>query len=186
MNTNRVRTQRHRVVAEACAAVGVLAGVLGLVPGLGALSVAAASPASPPSCTTATTVIWLYIPAGSAAAGSSYFDLRFTNLSGHTCALGGHPGVSAVNLSGQQLGDAASFVGAAGPASVDLARGATATSTLRITDVANFPASSCPQASAAGLRVYPPNQKTSKIVPFPFSACGKVGETFLQVSALQM
>jgi hypothetical protein len=181
MKTNRVHTQRHKVVAKACAAVGVLAGGLGLVSGLGA----AASSASLPSCATSTTVIWLYIPVGSAAAGSSYFDLRFTNLSGHACALGGHPGVSAVNLSGQQLGSAASFVGAAGLASVDLANGATATSTLRITDVANFPASSCPQTAAAGLRVYPPNQKTSKVVPFPFSACGKVGETFLQVSPLQ-
>jgi hypothetical protein len=145
---------------------------------------ATASPASPPSCNTATTVIWLYIPAGSAAAGSSYFDLRFTNLSGHACELGGYPGVSAVNLAGHQLGNAASSVGAPGLARVDLANGATATSTLRITDVGNFPAASCPQMAAAGLRVYPPNQKASKVVPFPFSACGKTGETFLQVSAL--
>jgi hypothetical protein len=185
MNTKRVHTQRPTAVAKACAAVGVLAGGLGVISGLGAASVAAASPANPPSCTTSTTVIWLYIPDGSAAAGSSYFDLRFTNLSGHACVLRGHPGVSAVNLSGQQLGSAASFAGAAGLASVELANGATATSTLRITDVANFPASSCPQAAAAGLRVYPPNQKASKVVPFPFSACGKAGEVFLQVSALQ-
>jgi hypothetical protein len=183
MNTIRVRARRYRLVLKASAAVGALAAAgLGVVPGLGALSVASASP---PSCTTSSMVIWLYIPAGSAAAGSSYFDLRFTNLSGHTCALGGHPGVSAVNLSGQQLGKAASFVGGAGPASVNLVNGATATSVLRITDVANFPASSCSEATAAGLRVYPPNQKTSKIVPFPFSACAKVGETFLQVEALQ-
>lgn len=181
MKTKRVRTQRHKVAIKASAAVGVLAGSLGLVSGLGAT----ASSASSPPCATSTTVIWLYIPAGSAAAGSSYYDLRFTNLSGHTCALGGHPGVSAVNLSGQQLGSAASFVGAAGLVTVDLANGATAASTLRITDVANFPASSCPQAAAAGLRVYPPGQKTSKVVPFPFSACGKVGGIFLQVAALK-
>ena len=137
MKTTRARTPRRRFVVTACAALGVLASSLGVVPGLGAASVA---PASPPSCTTSTTVIWLYIPAGSAAAGSSYFDVRFTNLSAHTCALGGHPGVSAVNPSGQQLGNAASFVGPGGPASVDLVKGATATSTLRITDVANFPA----------------------------------------------
>ncbi len=181
MKRKLVRTQRHEAAIKACAAVGVLAGSLGVVSGLGA----AASSASSPSCATSTTVIWLYIPVGSAAAGSSYYDLRFTNLSGHTCALGGHPGVSAVNLSGQQLGNAASFVGAAGLVTVDLANRATATSTLRITDVANFPANSCPQAGAAGLRVYPPGQKASKIVPFPFSACGKVGEIFLQVSPLQ-
>src|ERR1700689_5164837 len=116
MKTKRVRTQRHKVAINASVAVGALAGSLGLVSGLGA----AASSASSPSCATSTTVVWLYIPAGSAAAGSSFFDLRFTNLSGHTCVLGGHPGVSAVNLSGQQLGSAASFVGGAGPASVNL------------------------------------------------------------------
>jgi hypothetical protein len=172
----------HRTLAKACAAVGVLASGLGAVPGLGGASVATASPASPPSCATSTTVIWLYIPAGSAAAGSSYFDLRFTNLSKHTCSLTGYPGVSAVSLMGQQLGSAASSLGAPAATPVDLASGATASSTLRITDVANFPVASCPQADAAGLRVYPPNQKTSKIVPFPFSACAKAGEAFLQVS----
>jgi hypothetical protein len=183
MKITRVRTLRHRWLMKACATGGLLGGGLGIVPGLGAASVDATSL---PSCATSTTVIWLYVPVGSAAAGSSYFDLRFTNLSGRTCALGGHPGVSAVNLSGHQLGNAASFVGAAGLASVDLANGASATSTLRITDVANFPARSCHPVAAAGLRVYPPNQRASKIVPFPLSACGKTGETFLQVSALQV
>ncbi len=173
------------MVARAGAAIAVLVGSLGAVPGLTPTSIALASPAPLPTCTTSATVVWLYIPAGSATAGSSYFDLRFTNLSGHACMLGGYPGVSAVDLSGHQLGNAASRLGTPGRAGVELVDGGTATASLRITDVANFPASSCPQAPAAGLRIYPPGQKASKIVPFPFSACGKVGETFLQVSALQ-
>jgi hypothetical protein len=93
--------------------------------------------------------------------------------------------VSAVNLLGDQLGDAASSVRAPG-LKVDPVNGVTTISTLRITDVANLSSTSCPRLVAAGLRVYPPNEKAIKIVPFPFSACGKVGETFLQVSALQL
>ena len=66
-----LRGPRYNLVAKACAAVGILAGSLGAVPGLPEASIATASPTSPPLCTTSTTVVWLYIPAGSAAAGSS-------------------------------------------------------------------------------------------------------------------
>jgi hypothetical protein len=41
------------------------------------------------------------------AAGSIYYHLEFTNLSGRACTLVGYPGVSAINLSGHQLGSAA-------------------------------------------------------------------------------
>jgi len=41
---------------------------------------------------------------GDGAAGSVYYTLQFTNLSGHACTLRGYPGVSAVSLSGHQLG----------------------------------------------------------------------------------
>lgn len=81
-----LRLPRDASVPKACAALGVLAGGLAVAPGLSAALIATASPASSPTCATATSVVWLYIPVGSAAAGSSYFDLRFTNLSGHTCA----------------------------------------------------------------------------------------------------
>ena len=58
--------------------------------------------ASTPPCQTAGLVMWL--ANGSAAAGTFYYDLNFTNLSGHACTLRGHPGVSAVNLSGGRVG----------------------------------------------------------------------------------
>ena len=29
--------------------------------------------------------------------------------------------------------------------------------------------------AAAGLRVFPPNQRASKTIPFPFPACGRTG-----------
>jgi hypothetical protein len=56
------RAPRHALVTKACAAFGVLAGSLGGVLALAGASIAMASPASPPLCTTSTTVVWLYIP----------------------------------------------------------------------------------------------------------------------------
>ncbi len=57
----------------------------------------------------------------------------------------------------------------------------TATATLRIVEAGNFPSSACGMTTAAGIRVYPPNQRASKIVPFPFGACSHTGPTILAV-----
>mgnify|MGYP003907925815 CR=1 FL=1 len=83
------------------AGAAVLACAAVLIP-VAALA-ATAAPATPgaasaPPCPTAGLVIWL--TNGSAAAGTFYYDLNFTNLSGHACTLRGHPGVSAANLGG--------------------------------------------------------------------------------------
>jgi hypothetical protein len=59
------------------------------------------------------------------------------------------------------------------PNVVTLARESTATAGLRIVDACNFPASACREATAAGLRVHPPGQTRSKLVPFPFKACAR-------------
>jgi hypothetical protein len=40
--------------------------------------------------------------------------------------------------------------------------------------------------TAAGLRVYPPNLTTSKVVPFPFSACSLTGPVYLNVRAVKL
>jgi hypothetical protein len=66
-----------------------------------------------------------------------------------------------------------------------IARGATATAVLRITDAYNFPRSACRPTMAAGLRVYPPNQTAAKLVPFPFLACSRTGPVFMSVQAVQ-
>jgi hypothetical protein len=62
--------------------------------------------------------------------------------------------------------------------------GATATVVLAITDVANFPEASCHPLTAAGLRVYPPNQRASQVISFPFRACSR-GPSYLHVEAVQ-
>jgi Protein of unknown function (DUF4232) len=144
----------------------------------------AAVSATVPGCATSGLVIWLNTQ-GNGAAGSSYYNLELTNLSGRACSISGYPGVSAVNLAGRQLGAAAGRDRAQPPHLLTLAAGATATVLLRITDVANFPAPSCRQVTAAGLRVYPPNQTGAKVVPFPFRACSRRGPTYLTVRSAQ-
>jgi hypothetical protein len=134
------------------------------------------------ACTTSGLVVWLDTT-GNAAAGSSYFTLKFTNQSGRTCTLKGYPGVSALDLRGHTLGSPASRDPSSTPV-VRLANGATANATLRIVDAGNFPPSTCQRRAAAGLRVYPPNQTASKVVPIPFDACSRSGPVFLSVKAV--
>lgn len=122
---------------------------------------------------------------GNGTAGSIYYKLEFTNQSGHGCTLRGYPGISAVDLGGHQLGSAASRDKSRSPRTVRLPSGATATALLKIVDVGNFPRSACHQVSAAGLRVYPPNRATSKVVPFPFGACSRRGTGYLNVQPVR-
>ena len=147
-------------------------------------------------CTTGDLVVWLDTT-GNGAAGSSYYNLEFTNLSAHACTIDGYPGVSALNLAGQQLGNAAGHNSQHSPALVTLSSGAahsgldgfqtgaTATVVLQITDAGNYPTSACRPVAAAGLRVYPPDQTASKFVPFPFASCSHRGPLILHVEAAQ-
>jgi len=144
----------------------------------------AASQTGSPSCSTAGLVVWLNTQ-GNGTAGSTYYDLEFTNLSGRTCTLYGYPGVSGVTLSGRQLGSAASRNSAQPRSTVSIADGASALTPLQIVDVGNFSPNGCSQTTAAGLRVYPPNQRASKIVPFPFKACSRSGPIYLSVEVVR-
>jgi hypothetical protein len=147
-----------------------LAGAVALAAALVAAACGAASGTSATAACSATQlVVWLDTQ-GDHAAGSAYYELRFTNL-GAACTLRGFPGVSAVGLSGRRLGNPASRDGAVSGRLVTLARGTTAKAVVRITNVHNFSRSTCRPVTAAGLRVYPPNETRSKVVPFPFDAC---------------
>ena len=95
-----------RALSGACVIAAALSAVA-----LSSASAASASrhaaAASTPACASASLVIWLNTQ-GSGAAGSSFYNLEFTNLSASTCTLRGYPGVSGVDLSGHQLGCTAS------------------------------------------------------------------------------
>jgi hypothetical protein len=166
----RPRVSRISRLVGACG-LG-LAATAGSVVVLGAGAAAAsgsARAAGAPACQTAGLVVWL--SNGSGAAGSVFYTMNFTNLSGHTCTLRGYPGVSAINLSGGQVGAAATRGTGKKVKTVRLAGNATATTTLRVVDAGNFKPSTCRPTTAAGLRVFPPNQTASKLVPLPFGVC---------------
>ena len=146
---------------------------------------ASGSPAGPASraivreCETPGLVIWLDTN-GSGTAGSTFYHLEFTNLSGHRCTLNGFPFVRAVDLRRHSLGSRAAFDHRT-PRVVTIGRGKTARAVLQIVDTGNFSPSACHPVTAAGLRVYPPNQTRSKVIPFPFSACSRKGPVYLIV-----
>jgi hypothetical protein len=131
-------------------------------------------------CATSGLVIWL--GPGNGTAGSILYPLQFTNLSRHTCTLRGYAGVSAVDLASHRLGGGAGRNGYQPFATVTLARQGTATAVLRITDTGALPSTDCREASAAGMRVYPPAQTEAKIVPLPFQACSRGGRSNITVS----
>jgi hypothetical protein len=157
---------------------------------------ALSSAAGTPSCTTSNLDVWLNTE-GSGAAGSTYYNLNFTNLSSHACTLRGYPGVSGVTQAGIQLGSAASRNPEHLPVLVTLisaksANGfqddttrSTATVILQITVAENYPASMCGPVTAAGLRIYPPGQKESTVVPYPFVACADSGPSYLHTEAIE-
>jgi hypothetical protein len=176
-------TRLPRVAASVVAAT--LASCVVLVfttsPAAPAMAPSAAA-ASAARCSTPGLVIWLNDEAGGGTAGSVYYKLEFTNLSGRACTLVGYPAVSAVNLRGGGVGGGASREVVHKPLPVTLANGATASAVLRIIDAGALP--SCAPVSAAGLRVYPPGQTRAKVVPFPFQACSRAGKSDLIVGAV--
>ena len=168
-------------------AVAAVVGTFILAPAIARAS--AGSPVRPyaiavaPLCQTPGLVIWLDTT-GNGTAGTTFYQLHFTNLSGHACTLNGFPFLFAVNLTGHQVGPRAVFRPPA-PHLVTLPNGKTATAVLGIVDTGVFSRSVCRPVTAAGLRVFPPNQTRSKLVPFPFSTCSSPhGPASLNVGAV--
>jgi hypothetical protein len=185
-----IRSAR-RITAVAAAACAVIlapaialaaSGNAGTVAGGATVPGAAASPAVAPGCQTPGLVIWLDTN-GNGAAGSVFYHLEFTNLSGRRCTLNGFPFITAVSLRGHQLGRRAAFSGT--PHVVTLGAGRTVTALLQVVEVGNFSRSACRPVTAAGFRVFPPNQTRSKVVPFPFGACSRSGPVFLTVGPVR-
>jgi hypothetical protein len=163
------------VIAGAAAAVATT-----LVPA----GAGAAGAALPPNCTTTGLVIWLDTH-GRAMLRHVDYNLQLTNLSGHACVLRGYPRVSATDIRGRQLGLAARRDTTTPVRSVRLDRGVTARAVLRIIDVGIFSRSRCRQTAAAGLRIYLPSARASKLVSFPFAACSRRTVRYLAIQAVQ-
>ncbi|MEV6102500.1 DUF4232 domain-containing protein [Nocardia sp. NPDC051981] len=116
------------------------------------------------------------------AAGSAYTPLIFTNAATHPCTLTGFPGVSFAN---SRTGDP---IGA--PAdrdkpkpTVTLGINEKASAVLRITAAGNY-GNNCQQVTAAGLRIYPPDNTESFFLTWEISACTNTDVHLLEISSL--
>ena len=183
MNIITSTTWRRLAAAAAVCCVALLPGM--------ALAASARAPspaqriahAATSTCETPGLVIWLDT-SGNGAAGSVFYHLQFTNLSGHPCTMNGFPFIRALDLSGHVTGRRAAFTSAT-PHAVTVRKGATVKAVLQLVDVGNLPASRCKPTTAAGFEVFPPNQTRPKIVPFPFGACSnKHGPVFMRVAPI--
>jgi len=184
--TSRAARRAAVVAAAACAVLAVPAAIALAAPSSAARSAVAAARPATPMCQTPGLVEWINTN-GNGYAGGVVYTLNFTNLSGHTCILNGIPFLYAVNLGGSQVGNRARQDGSNTP-NVTIKNGGTASSQLTVVDVFNFPKSRCHPVTAAGFKVFPPNQQTAKIIPFPFSACsarGKGSANFLSVTRVK-
>jgi hypothetical protein len=176
-------TAARRVAAVAAAAVAGLAISTAAYAATSSPGAVRASAALIPQCTAGDLGVWLAVDQGNAAAGTTYYPLEFTNLSHHTCYLFGYPGVSALDRNGKQLGSPAGRGSLAGARIVNVAPGATAHTILAYHDVAVHTESGCgPVSSAADLRVYPPDQRSSTDAAFTFEACSHAGPVWMSIT----
>ena len=134
-------------------------------------------------CSSSALAVWLGLGEGGGTAGTIFYPLELTNISGRACHLRGFPGVSAWN--GHQLGSPANRDHAVAVRTVTLANGQTAHAYVGFTDVGNFSRSSCLPKTAAALKVFPPGERTSRFVPFSFQACSSPRRISLSVRAVE-
>jgi hypothetical protein len=112
-----------------------------------------------------------------------YRTLVLTNASDQECRVDGFPGVSFVDAAGTQIGAPADRDGSASTV-VSLAPGASAAATLRQTNAQNYGAD-CGLTTAAGLRVYPPGDTDSLVLPQEIPACSAASVVLMTIGTLQ-
>ncbi|WP_370962537.1 DUF4232 domain-containing protein [Amycolatopsis sp. cg9] len=136
-------------------------------------------------CTTAGLAVKL--EPGDTAAGNYYVAVLFTDT-GAPCRITGYPRVSHYAGDDQhQVGDAADRDPGATPVVV-LHRGQTASATVDQVDVSHYDPAACAPAPVTGLRVYPPGNTVSVLLPEPGAhACAEhmPGQRPLSVTAVR-
>ena len=175
--------RRAAAVIAAASLTGLIAATSAFAAGSSGTRLAAdTAPAAVPACTAADLGAWVAVDQGNGAAGSIYYPLQFTNLSGHTCAMRGFPGVSAIDRSGRQLGSPAGWATRVAAHTVVLGPGATAHTILRYSDVTVTTAPGCrPVFTTFELRVYPPGQYSATHAAFGPEACSHAGPVYMSV-----
>jgi hypothetical protein len=111
-------------------------------------------------------------------------ELILTNSGPSSCHLKGFAGVSLTNSpNGQPIGAPARRDTSVPVGDVLLAPGKAGTAVLRYTQAGNYP--DCVKATAAGFRVYPPEDTASLFVPRPSDACSNASIELLSIGAFQ-
>jgi Protein of unknown function (DUF4232) len=141
------------------------------------------TPGGPPACATA--VLKGSLGPGSAAAGSSYYPIDFTNTSGSACTLYGYPGASFVNASGGQVGAPATEDPVYPRQLVTLAPGGTAHAELRIAAAQNYPSTTCSPTAVSSLKVFPPGQTSALLIPITSTGCTNSSVQILDVQTVR-
>jgi hypothetical protein len=109
--------------------------------------------------------VWIGLP-GDGTAGTTFYQLEFSNIGSAPCTLSGFPGVSAIRANGHQAGLGAGRTGT--PRLVTLTPGATAHAILGVTDAGAICAH---PVRTVTLRVFPPGQRRAQFVPLALDAC---------------
>jgi hypothetical protein len=135
----------------------------------------ARAPATP--CHSPSTTVWFAEPSNG-TAGSSYFDLEFSNVGHSTCTFFGFPRITALDSLGHQVGLPATRTGPQG-AVITLGPGGTAHVILRVVDAGAVCAH---PVDAVLLKVFPPGQFSSQLVPLATQGCP--GHSVLSMDAL--
>ncbi|MEX5258997.1 DUF4232 domain-containing protein [Kocuria sp. CPCC 205263] len=121
-----------------------------------------------PLCTTSRLEV-AAAPVGG-AAGSVHVDVVLTNAGEDPCTLAGYAGVSFVDADGTMIGSPALRDATVPGTGQVLAPGESVTAGLRMSQAGNHP--TCDARTATGLRVYPPENTESVVIPFTVEACG--------------
>jgi hypothetical protein len=123
---------------------------------------------------------------GEGAAGSTYYTVVLTNPSGATCRTGGYGGVSLVNgPTGHPIGAPAVRTAKDKVTAISLRPGGRAAATLQVSSADNYSPARCTPTSAAGFRIYPPNETRSAFVKTPVPACRNAKVHLLTLSPYQ-
>jgi hypothetical protein len=177
----RISTTTRRVIAVAAAVVAGLA-ISSAAYAATSSGTARAASSPVPRCAASALGVWVAVEQGNGAAGTIYYPLEFTNLSGQACSLYGFPGVSAIGRSGHQLGSPADWNRAITPHAVILAPGATAHTILAYHDVVVSTDAGCdPVYSAELLRIYPPGEYGATYAAFDLEVCSHAGPVDMTV-----
>ena len=137
-----------------------------------------------PSTSCATSALKVSLGKANATAGTTFYPLKFVNKSKASCTLRGYPGVSAVTKTGKQIGNAAKRVQSKFR-TVTLAPGKQQSSSVGIVETGNFSSARCKPVTAAGLKVFPPNQRKAVTLNKKFSTCSSKASTSLTIRPIK-